>query len=236
MHPLKSLLLLLFSCILALKASTQPPLKIINSPNEFKQTVNIEPKLKLIELKSLIPHIQYDLKYATADNFTGVQLYPTHTKHTYLRNEPAKALAKAAKELEEKGLGIWVWDAYRPHHVTVKFWNLIKDERYVAHPAKGSGHNRGIAIDMTLYDLKTGALLDMPTNFDDFSEKAHHGFEGITNSQKANREMLRTIMEKHGFIKFQTEWWHYYWPNGEQYDVLDFSFKQIKKINSDTSK
>jgi D-alanyl-D-alanine dipeptidase len=89
---------------------------------------------------------------------------------------------------------------------------------------------------MTVYDLKTGALLEMPTIFDDFSEKAHHGFEGISTVQKTNREMLRGIMEKHGFIKFQTEWWHYYWPNGEQYDVLDFNFNQIKKINSDTSK
>lgn len=219
-----------------MKGIAQSSLKIIESTIEFKQSLKIEPKLKLIELKSIIPHIQYDLKYATTDNFTSVQLYPANTKHTYLRNDPAEALAKAARELEEKGLGIWVWDAYRPYHVTVKFWNLIKDERYVAHPAKGSGHNRGIAIDMTLYDLKTGALLEMPTSFDDFSEKAHHGFDGISSLQRANRELLRTIMEKYGFIKFQTEWWHYYWPNGEQYDVLDFSFKQIKKINSDTSK
>jgi D-alanyl-D-alanine dipeptidase len=236
MNPRKLTLLLFFSFNLAMKGSSQAPLKIIDSPIEFKQSANSEPKLKLIELKSIIPHIQYDFKYATKDNFTGVRLYPSDTKHTYLRNDPAHALARAAKELEEKGLGIWVWDAYRPYHVTVNFWNLIKDERYVASPAKGSGHNRGIAIDMTLYDLKTGALLEMPTTFDDFSEKAHHGFDSISTLQKANREMLRTIMEKYGFIKFQTEWWHYYWPNGAEYDVLDFSFNQIKKINSDSSK
>ena len=236
MRPIKLTLFLLSSIVLSIKGVSQHQLKIINSPDEFLQSINIEPKLKLIELKSIIPQIQYDLKYATKDNFTKVRLYPALTKQTYLRNDPASALATAAKELDEKGLGIWVWDAYRPYHVTVKFWNLIKDERYVAHPAKGSGHNRGIAIDMTLYDLKTGALLEMPTTFDDFSEKAHHGFEGISPVQKANRELLRSIMEKYGFIKFQTEWWHYYWPNGEQYDVLDFNFNQIKKINSATSK
>lgn len=236
MHPIKLTLFLLSGIALSISGVSQPQLKIINSPGEFLQSINSEPKLKLIELKSIIPHIQYDLKYATKDNFTKVRLYPALTKQTYLRNDPAKALAKVAKELEEKGLGIWVWDAYRPYHVTVKFWNLIQDERYVAHPGKGSGHNRGIAIDMTVYDLKTGTLLEMPTTFDDFSEKAHHGFEGISPVQKANREMLRSIMEKHGFIKFQTEWWHYYWPNGEQYDVLDFNFNQIKKINSGTSK
>ncbi len=236
MRPIKLSLLLLFSIILSISGISQHQLKIINSPDEFLQSINIEPKLKLIELKSIIPNIQYDLKYATKDNFTKVRLYPAQTNQTFLRKEPADALSKVAIELTQKGIGILVWDAYRPYHITQKFWELIQDERYVAHPAKGSGHNRGIAIDMTLYYLNTGRLLDMPTSFDDFSEKAHHGFEGISPAQKTNREMLRGIMEKYGFIKFQTEWWHYYWPNGEQYDVLDFNFNQIKKITSGTSK
>jgi D-alanyl-D-alanine dipeptidase len=211
-------------------------LNIVNQASEYKTSIKTNPKLELIELKTIVPHIRYDLKYATSDNFTSVRLYPSNTQSTFLRKEPAEALAQIAKTLEAKGLGILVWDAYRPYHVTVKFWELIKDERYVANPSKGSGHNRGIAIDMTLYDLKTGALLDMPTSFDDFSEKAHHGADNVTSRQKDNREMMRNLMEKHGFIKFQTEWWHYYWPNGEQYDVLDFDFKQIKNIKSDSSK
>jgi D-alanyl-D-alanine dipeptidase len=211
-------------------------LNIVNQASKYKTSIKTNPKLELIELKTIVPHIRYDLKYATSDNFTSVRLYPSNTQSTFLRKEPAEALAQIAKTLEAKGLGILVWDAYRPYHVTVKFWELIKDERYVANPSKGSGHNRGIAIDMTLYDLKTGALLDMPTSFDDFSEKAHHGADNVTSRQKDNREMMRNLMEKHGFIKFQTEWWHYYWPNGEQYDVLDFDFKQIKNIKSDSSK
>jgi D-alanyl-D-alanine dipeptidase len=211
-------------------------LNIVNQASEYRTSIKTNPKLELIELKTIVPHIRYDLKYATSDNFTSVRLYPSNTQSTFLRKEPAEALAQIAKTLEAKGLGILVWDAYRPYHVTVKFWELIKDERYVANPSKGSGHNRGIAIDMTLYDLKTGALLDMPTSFDDFSEKAHHGADNVTSRQKDNREMMRNLMEKHGFIKFQTEWWHYYWPNGEQYDVLDFDFKQIKNIKSDSSK
>jgi D-alanyl-D-alanine dipeptidase len=211
-------------------------LNIVNQASEYKTSIKTNPKLELIELKTIVPHIRYDLKYATSDNFTSVRLYPSNTQSTFLRKEPAEALAQIAKTLEAKGLGILVWDAYRPYHVTVKFWELIKDERYVANPSKGSGHNRGIAIDMTLYDLKTGALLDMPTSFDDFSEKAHHGADNVTSRQKDNREMMRNLMEKHGFLKFQTEWWHYYWPNGEQYNVLDFDFKQIKNIKSDSSK
>jgi D-alanyl-D-alanine dipeptidase len=215
--------------------SAQPDLKIMRDPETLLTSIKKDPKLALKELKTVVPGIKYDLKYATPDNFTGVRLYPAKTENTYLRIEPALALSKAAEELRTMGLGIWVWDALRPYHVTVRFWELIKDERYVAHPSKGSGHNRGIAIDLTLYKLETGELLDMPTLFDDFSEKAHHGYNAITDTQKNNRELLRTIMEKNGFIKFQTEWWHFYWPNGEQYDVLDFSFKQLKKITRDTT-
>jgi D-alanyl-D-alanine dipeptidase len=212
--PFKKLSFLsLFLFLFFIKSSAQGPLTIINHPSEFKASFKANPKLELIELKTIVPHIRYDLKYATSDNFTSVRLYPTNTQSTFLRKEPAQALAQVAKALEAKGLGILVWDAYRPYHVTVKFWELIKDERYVANPAKGSGHNRGIAIDMTFYDLKTGALLDMPTAFDDFSEKAHHGADNVSSKQKENREMMRDLMEQHGFIRFQTEWWHYYWPN-----------------------
>jgi D-alanyl-D-alanine dipeptidase len=232
----KQIFLYLLPLLFSFESFAQSTLTIINQSSIFKASIQANPKLELIELKTAVPHIRYDLKYATTDNFTSVRLYPSNTQNTFLRQEPAQALAQIAKVLEAKGLGILVWDAYRPYHVTVKFWELIKDERYVANPAKGSGHNRGIAIDMTLYDLKTGALLDMPTAFDDFSEKAHHGADNVSLRQKENREMLRNLMEQHGFIKFQTEWWHYYWPNGEQYDVLDFNFKQIKKMNSDSSK
>jgi len=232
----KQIFLYLLPLLFSFESFAQSTLTIINQSSTFKASIQANPKLELIELKTAVPHIRYDLKYATTDNFTSVRLYPSNTQYTFLRKEPAQALAQIAKVLEAKGLGILVWDAYRPYHVTVKFWELIKDERYVANPSKGSGHNRGIAIDMTLYDLKTGALLDMPTAFDDFSERAHHGADNVTLRQKENREMMRNLMEQHGFIKFQTEWWHYYWPNGEQYDVLDFNFKQIKKINSDSSK
>lgn len=230
--PMLSLLLL----VIPEFGVSQTTPKVVSNPTAFKQDFLRDERLKMVELKTIIPNIQYELKYATKDNFTKTRLYPSHTTFTFLRKEPAEALKLVANELAVKGLGILVWDAYRPYHVTQKFWELIRDERYVAHPSKGSGHNRGIAIDMTLYNINTGQLVEMPTSFDDFSEKAHHGYENTTAIQKQNRELLRTIMEKHGFIKFQTEWWHYYWPNGNQYDVLDFTFTQIKKINSDTTK
>ena len=234
---LNKLLSILSVCLLfTLNSTAQNMLKVISQLDELRTSIESDPKLTMTELKSIVPNIQYELKYASSDNFTRVRLYPAQTKQTYLRKEPAEALAKVATELANKGIGIWVWDAYRPYHVTKRFWDLIQDERYVAHPAKGSGHNRGIAIDMTLYELKTGRLLDMPTAFDDFSEKAHHGYKNLSSTQLENRELLRNIMEKYGFIKFQTEWWHYYWPNGDQYYVLDFTFKQINTINRDIKK
>lgn len=234
--PLRKLLSISILSILLIPGANGQTIKVISRPTDLQLSILNNPILELIELKSIIPMIKYDLKYASTDNFTKVRLYPAQTKHTFLRKQPAEALAKVAAELQQKGIGIWVWDAYRPYHVTKRFWELIQDERYVAHPGKGSGHNRGIAIDMTLYDLNTGRIMDMPTAFDDFSEKAHHGFENISSTQIQNRELLRSIMEKYGFIKFQTEWWHYYWPNGEQYDVLDFTFNQINKLNRDLKK
>ena len=232
--PKKLFQLLLVIIELSKVAEAQEVLKVASNIKQLKLGIEIDPKFALVELKSVVPNIRYDLKYATKENFTGIALYPRKTNTTYLRVDPAIALGHVAEELKSKGLGIHVWDAFRPYHVTVKFWELIKDERYVANPSKGSGHNRGIAIDLTLYNLTSGQQLDMPTGFDDFSEKAHHGFDALSETKKLNRELLKTIMEKNGFIIFPTEWWHYYWPHGEQYDVLDISFKRIsrfKKVN-----
>lgn len=163
-------------------------------------------------------------------------MYRAQTKNTFLRNPVAKALANASTELHSMNLGFKIWDAYRPYHVTVKFWELIHDERYVANPAKGSGHNRGIAVDLTLYDLSTGKELNMPTSFDDFSDTAHHGKMLADPEKMKNREMLREIMEKHGFLKFETEWWHYYWPGGDRFDVLDIPFEKLKNRTDATER
>ena len=201
---------------------------MISSLDSLEMTIALDPLLEMMELKQLVPNIKYDLAYAQKSNFTKHRLYPKRLKSTYLRKEPALALAKIAAELAVKGLGILVWDAYRPYFVTERFWKLIHDERYVANPIKGSGHNRGIAIDMTLYELSSGTLIDMPTGFDDFSENAHHGYQNISEINIKNREILKGVMEKNGFIKFETEWWHYSWPSPSKYDVLNIPFSQLK--------
>ena len=216
--------------ILSLKSQTEVKnqLKVISSRDSLEMTIALDPLLEMMELKQLVPNIKYDLAYAQKSNFTKHRLYPKRLKSTYLRKEPALALSKIAEELADKGLGILVWDAYRPYSVTKRFWKLIHDERYVANPIKGSGHNRGIAIDMTLYELSSGIPIDMPTGFDDFSEIAHHGYQNISEINIKNREILKEVMEKNGFIKFETEWWHYSWPSPSKYDVLNIPFSQLK--------
>lgn len=203
-------------------------LPVVDKLQQQKLLAHTDSSNKMIELKQLIPDLQYQLYYATADNFTKQKLYKRGNK-TYLRLPAAKALRKVQTELLQKGLGIKIWDAYRPYSATKKMWILIKDERYVANPAKGSGHNRGVAIDMTLYDLKSGTELDMGTSFDNFTDTAHHNFKGLSALQQQNRLLLKTVMESNGFKALDTEWWHYSW-SGQSFPVLDLSFSQLARL------
>ncbi len=181
----------------------------------------------MVELKSIVPNIKYDLRYATTNNFTGVRLYPSNTQTTYLRKAPAEALARVAKELSEKGMGILVWDAFRPFHVTVRFWELIKDERYVANPAKGSKHNRGCAVDLTLIDLKTGKDVPMPTPYDSFAPEAAPHFQNLPKEVIKNRDFLIATMQANGFKVINNEWWHFDFNSWQNYDLMDIPFEKL---------
>jgi D-alanyl-D-alanine dipeptidase len=132
-----------------------------------------------------------------------------------------------ASSLQKKGLGLKIFDAYRPFGVTEAFWQLIQDERYVANPAKGSGHNRGIAIDLTLIDLRTKKELEMGTSFDNFSDTAHHTFTALPDLVLQNRKLLRTEMAAEGFVALETEWWHYSLPNAKNFSLLNIPFKKL---------
>ncbi len=116
-----------------------------------------------------------------------------------------------------------------PYAVTEKFWELIHDPRYVADPSKGSGHNRGVAVDLTIIDLSTKKELDMPTGFDNFTDSAHHDFVFLPEKVLANRRLLKETMEKYGFVEFPTEWWHYSLPDPERFAPMDISFGDLLK-------
>lgn len=200
----------------------------INNKKSFLSTIERDSLKRMVELKSLIPNIRYDLRYASTNNFTGKRLYSKKLKNTYLRTAAATALAKVQTDLNQQGFGLKIYDAYRPYGVTIRFWETIKDERYVANPSKGSGHNRGLAVDLTVIDLKTGKELDMGTGFDNFTDTAHHIFNQLSQSVLDNRKLLKETMLKHGFELFDTEWWHYAWPNDREYEVLDLDFGVLR--------
>lgn len=180
---------------------------------------------EFIELNKLNPNILLDIRYATANNFTGKIVYPE--ARAFLVKDAALSLDSVQKELEKSGLGLKIYDGYRPLSVQKKFWEIMPDERYVADPKKGSRHNRGMAVDLTLVD-KNGNELSMPTEYDDFTEKAHRDYMSLTEEQIKNRKILEDVMTKYGFTGLPTEWWHFDYKGWENYDVLDVDFKDIK--------
>lgn len=236
----KYVFIFLFTCLLtkckATKDSTAPNdygVIVLSNLHEYKASVANNKDKELILLKTLIPNIITDLRYASQKNFTGQYLYTdTLNADAYLRLPAANALMQVAEELKQKNIGLKIYDAYRPYSATVIMWNLIQDEDYVANPKKGSGHNRGAAVDLTLIDLTTGKELAMPTPFDDFTKKASHDYTDLSSDVLSNRNLLRTTMEKYGFTALRTEWWHYSLPNAkEKFDLLDLSFEQLKAQN-----
>ncbi len=196
---------------------------------EYKRQVKADSSKKMVELKSVIPGIFYDLRYATTNNFMRRLMYPAKTRFTFLRIGAVDALKHVQIKLNEMGLGLKIFDAYRPYDVTEKFWELVHDERYVANPANGSGHNRGTSVDLTIIYLENGQELNMGTDFDNFTDTAHHSFTNLPESILQNRMLLKSLMEQNGFKALETEWWHYSLPNSKQYELLNLSFKKLSR-------
>ncbi|MEO7800413.1 MAG: M15 family metallopeptidase [Ginsengibacter sp.] len=203
---------------------------VINNLKDYRRSVFDNSSKKMINITNRYPSIILDLRYATANNFMHKILYPPVAK-AYLRKAAADALGKVQSTLNAGGLGLKIFDAYRPYAVTVQMWEPIKNEDYVANPAKGSGHNRGIAVDLTLIDLKTSEEINMGTGFDNFSDSAHHTFTQLPDSILEKRKLLRHVMEANGFKAFETEWWHYSLPEPENFDLLDLSFKALRTLD-----
>jgi len=185
------------------------------------------PHGSLVAIEAVHPPLLQEVRYATRHNFTGQVLYPL--PRLFLHRDTARALERVQRELQKRGLGLKVWDAYRPMSVQRKMWNLVRDERYVSNPAKNKGrHTRGTAVDVTLVD-QLGRELPMPSDFDDFSERAHRDYRGGTVDQRRNRRILQEVMMKHGFLPFPTEWWHFDLKEWENYPPLDLSIEQLAR-------
>ena len=181
----------------------------------------------LVDLTTVDPRIKLDIRYAGSDNFMGVPLYERAA--AYMQRPAAEAVGRAARTLAEKGYGLLIHDAYRPWFVTWMFWEATppEDHAFVADPAKGSRHNRGCAVDLTLYDLKTGRPVEMPSRYDEFSQRAHADFVGGTTAQRARRATLRQAMEAEGFEVYPEEWWHFDYKDWKRYPIGTKTFTEL---------
>ncbi len=173
----------------------------------------------LVDIRAKAAGVVIELRYATADNFFKTAFYPRHAR-AMLRPATAAKLAEVQAELRAQGLGLKIWDAYRPISVQRAMWKTLADARYVADPAKGSRHNRGAAVDVTLVDAD-GRELPMPTAHDDFSAKAGAWFKLVPPEQSKNREKLQQVMTRHGFAIFESEWWHFDDADWRRYEVMN---------------
>lgn len=185
---------------------------------------------RLVELITLDPSIKLDIRYATENNFVGKKVYPE--ARAFLQKPAAKALVKVHQKLKKQGLGLVIFDGYRPWSITKLFWEVTSEDKrkFVANPAKGSKHNRGCAVDLSVFDLKTGQLIDMPSGYDEFTERASPDYAGGTEKERANRDMLRRLMEEVGFTVNPNEWWHFDFKNWEKYAIYDISFTEAEKM------
>jgi D-alanyl-D-alanine dipeptidase len=181
----------------------------------------------LVELVELDPTIRLDIRYATTDNFMGAVFY--EQPRAFLQRPAAEALVRAHAALREDGLGLIVYDAYRPWSVTKMFWDATPEHQheFVADPANGSRHNRGCAVDLSLYDLATGRIVPMPSGYDEFSPRAYPDYPGGTAEQRWNRERLRDAMEEAGFTVYEREWWHFDFREWREYPVLNVAFEAL---------
>jgi D-alanyl-D-alanine dipeptidase len=182
----------------------------------------------LVELRKLDPTIHLEIRYATRNNFLGTRFYSQ--ARAFMQRPAAEAVVRANKVLKSHGYGLLIHDAYRPWYVTKVFWEATPDDKkvFVADPSKGSRHNRGCAVDLTLYDLKTGKPVEMVSTYDETTDRAHSDYPGGTSLQRWHRDLLRRVMEGEGFAVYPPEWWHFDYKDWQKYAIGNVRFEEIQ--------
>jgi D-alanyl-D-alanine dipeptidase len=185
----------------------------------------------LVELITLDPTIKLDIRYATTNNFLSTPMYSQ--ARAFLQRPAAEALVRVSATLRANGYGLMVYDGYRPWYVTEMFWEATPNDKkiFVADPRNGSRHNRGCAVDLTLYDLKTGTAVKMPSGYDEMSERAYADYTGGSPEERERRAILRAAMEKEGFTVYPQEWWHFDYKDWKYYSILNVRFEDLGKGN-----
>ena len=209
--------LLLGTFLLLSACATQPP----REKGIFKET-------DLVELVKLDPTIKLDIRYATSNNLVGRPVYTE--ARAFLQRPAAEALVRVNANLKPLGYGLLVFDGYRPWSVTKLFWDVTSKEnkKFVANPKNGSRHNRGCAVDLTLYDLTTGMEVEMTGVYDEMSERSYPDYPGGTEQQRQIRDLLRAKMEAEGFTVYEYEWWHFDFNDWRSYRITNVPFSEIQ--------
>lgn len=200
-------------------------LAVISNKSEYQNSVAENPDKQLIELKKFIPGLKLDIRYATSNNFAKQAVYKE--ARAFARIPVAKSLKNVQAELKKSGLGLKIFDGYRPYSVTVKFFDIASDKNFVANPKDGSRHNRGCAMDLTLINLKTGKDLAMPTPYDSFAAAASADYKDLPEDVIKNRDLLIQVMERNGFRVLDNEWWHFDFNGWKNFELLDIPFEQL---------
>jgi D-alanyl-D-alanine dipeptidase len=197
--------------------AAQPP----KETGEFRET-------DLVELMKLDPTIRLEVRYATTNNFLGTVFYSE--ARAFMQRPAAEAVVRANKKLKQYGYGLLIHDAYRPWYVTKVFWDATPDDKkvFVANPANGSRHNRGCAVDLTLYDLKTKKPVEMVSTYDETTARAYPDYPGGTSLQRWHRNYLRDAMAAEGFTVYEAEWWHFDYKDWKQYRIGNVAFDRIQ--------
>jgi D-alanyl-D-alanine dipeptidase len=182
----------------------------------------------LIEVTKLDPTIKLDIRYATANNFLSTPVYTRPA--AYLQRPAAEALVQVHHALVTRGYGLLVHDAYRPWWVTKVFWEATPPSlrEFVADPAEGSRHNRGCAVDLTLYDLSTGKAVSMPSVYDEMTPRAYPDYAGGAPAEREHRDLLRQAMEREGFTVYESEWWHFDFKDWREYPIVNLDFESTR--------
>lgn len=206
---------------------TQNPygLAIKNDYAAYLADYKTHPNNELVDIKKAIPSIVLDIRYATKDNFMQQVMY--NQARAFARKPVVAQLKKIQAILKTKGYGLKIFDAYRPYAITVAFWEKASDKNFVANPAKGSKHNRGCAVDLTLIDLKTGKDVPMPTPYDSFAPEAAPNFKNLPKEIIKNRDFLIATMQANGFKVINNEWWHFDFNSWQNYDLMDIPFEKL---------
>jgi zinc D-Ala-D-Ala dipeptidase len=182
----------------------------------------------LVELVKLDPTIKLDIRYAGTNNFLGKPVYKE--SRAFLQRPAAEALLKAHRQLAKSGYGLLIHDGYRPWAITKLFWDMTSgfQREFVADPKTGSKHNRGCAVDLTMYDLATGLVVEMPGGYDEMTPRSYPDYPGGPPEARAKRDLLRQAMEGHDFTVEPNEWWHFNFKDWKEYPILDIAFSEIK--------